>query len=97
MGGLFGSVGIKHSGVRVTLANGKYKNFRPVRHCFGLLQGCYRSEGVVAKWCNPTTTQREQSSELGSMPGKVLALKRYHKELRAQSARSDFCDPSAWC
>ena len=31
-------------------------------------------EGVVAQWCNPLTSQSEQSGGVGSMPGRAAPL-----------------------
>ena len=39
----------------------------------------YRTEGVMAPWCNPMTLQSEQSRGVGSKPDRAAPLERHDR------------------
>ena len=53
-------------------------------------------QGVVAQWYNPLSLQPEQSSGVGSIPGRAPPLKPHDMGLQTRLALSYFCNPSAW-
>ena len=74
----------------------RYQKFTKSNHS-KLLNIPKVTKGVLAQWCDPLTSQPEQSGGMGSTSSRTPSLERHYKGSRTQLGLLYFCNPRAWC